>query len=63
MVLLSIALGLPTSYWLLNQWLTRFAFHIELDAWYFVVAGLIAIFIALTTVVSQAIKAPRVNPV
>lgn len=63
MVLLSIALGLPISYWLLDQWLESFAFHIRLEAWYFVVAGLIALLIAWLTVASQAIKAATINPV
>ncbi len=63
MVLLSIVLGLPTSYWLLSQWLQRFAFHIELTVWYFVIAGLIAMLIAWITVASQAIRAANVNPV
>jgi predicted permease len=63
MVLLSIGLGLPISYWLLSQWLTRFAFHIELGALYFVAAGSIALVIAWLTVASQAIRAANVNPV
>ncbi len=63
MVLVSIALGLPVSYWLLSQWLEKFAFHIELEAWYFVAAGCIAMFVAWITVASQAIKAATINPV
>ncbi len=63
MVLVSIVLGLPTSYWLLSQWLQKFAFHIDLEAWYFVTAGSIALIIAWLTVASQAIKAANVNPV
>ena len=63
MVLISIVIGLPVSYWLLDQWLQRFAFHVPLDAWYFVAAGLIALLIAWITVASQAIKAAGVNPV
>lgn len=63
MVLLSIVLGVPVSYWLLDHWLGRFAFHIELEAWYFVAAGLIALLIAWLTVSFKAIKAARVNPV
>ncbi len=63
MVLISIALGLPTSYWLLDNWLQRFAFHIKLSAWYFVAAGVIALIIAWVTVASQAIRAAHVNPV
>jgi putative ABC transport system permease protein len=63
MVLLSIGLGLPVSYWLLKEWLQRFAFHIELTPWYFVTAGVIAMLIAWLTVASQAIRAANVNPV
>ncbi|MFZ2904867.1 MAG: ABC transporter permease [Cyclobacteriaceae bacterium] len=63
MVVVSIALALPFSYYMLNQWLDRFAFHVELTAWYFVIAGVLALFIAWITVASQAIRAARVNPV
>lgn len=63
MVLLSIALGLPASYWLLDQWLQRFAFHIDLTLWYFILAGCLALLIAWLTVASQAIRAANVNPV
>jgi len=63
MVLLSIALGLPVSYWLLDQWLQRFVFHVPLEAWYFVAAGLIALVIAWITVASQAVRAAGTNPV
>ncbi|WKZ60470.1 MAG: ABC transporter permease [Cyclobacteriaceae bacterium] len=63
MVLISILIGLPLSYWLLDQWLERFAFHISLEAWYFVAAGFLALLIAWLTVASQAIKAANVNPV
>ena len=63
MVMLSILLGIPISYWLLDQWLARFAFHVELEVWYFIAAAAIALFIAWLTVASQAIKASHVNPV
>lgn len=63
MVIIAIGIGLPLSYYLLDKWLERFAFHVELELWYFAVAGLAALFIAWLTVASQAIKAARVNPV
>jgi putative ABC transport system permease protein len=63
MVIISIGLGLPVSYWLLQEWLQRFAFRVELEPWYFVVAGLIVLLIAWVTVASQAIRAATVNPV
>jgi hypothetical protein len=63
MVLIAIILGLPVSYWLLHEWLQRFAFHIELEVWYFLLAGSIALFIAWLTVASHAIRAANINPV
>jgi len=63
MVLISIGLGLPMSYWLLKQWLQRFAFHIDLGIGYFILAGILALVIAWLTVASQAIRAANVNPV
>jgi hypothetical protein len=63
MVLLSILTGLPVAYYLLSRWLERFAFHIELSAGYFVLAGVLALVIAWLTVASQAIRASHVNPV
>jgi predicted permease len=63
MVVLSIGLGLPVSYWLLKQWLERFAFKIELGIGYFLLAGGLALLIAWLTVASQAIRAANVNPV
>jgi putative ABC transport system permease protein len=47
----------------LSQWLEKFAFHIELEVWYFVAAGSMALFVAWITVASQAIKAATINPV
>ncbi|MDH4093126.1 MAG: ABC transporter permease, partial [Cyclobacteriaceae bacterium] len=52
MVLVSIVLGLPASYWLLQHWLSRFAFHVDLEVWFFIVAGLVALLIAWFTVAS-----------
>ncbi|HQQ83583.1 MAG TPA: ABC transporter permease [Cyclobacteriaceae bacterium] len=63
MVLLSILIGLPISYYLLDSWLQKFAFHIDLTIWYFIGAGAVALLIAWITVASQAIRASRVNPV
>ncbi|MDZ7647194.1 MAG: FtsX-like permease family protein [Cytophagales bacterium] len=63
LVLFGIGLGLPISYWLMNQWLLRFAFHIDLTIWYFLVAAIIALTIAWLAVVSKAWSAARVNPV
>jgi len=61
-VLAAIVIALPASYLLSTYWLMSFEFKIELQGWYFLDAGLLALAIAWLTVGTQAIKAARVNP-
>ncbi len=63
MVLLSITIALPLSYWMADKWLDGFAYHIDLKWWFFVIAGLAALLISWFTVGLQTIKAARINPV
>ena len=53
----------PIAYFALNKWLQNFAYRIDIGWWVFVLAGLLALVIALLTVSYQAIKAARANPV
>ena len=62
LVLASILVALPFSYLLTKQWLDGFAFKISVESWYFISAGLVALFIAWLTVGVQAVRAARVNP-
>lgn len=63
MVLVSVILGLPVAYYVLDIWLSDFAFRIPLSLIYFAIAGAAALAIAWLTVASQAIRASKVNPV
>jgi putative ABC transport system permease protein len=45
-----------------ENWLDDFAYHINLEWWYFAGAGIITITIALLTVSFQSVKAALVNP-
>ena len=47
----------------MNRWLQNFAYRIDLSWWIFVLAGALALVIALATVSTQAIKAATANPV
>ncbi len=62
LVVLSLLIGLPLAYFISTYWLEGFAFHVELQAWYFLGAGFTALAIAWITVGSQAFRAARVNP-
>ena len=61
-VLISIVIALPISYFMTSYWLEDFAFRIRLQWWYFAGSGVLAISIAWLTVAAQSIKAARSNP-
>jgi putative ABC transport system permease protein len=48
---------------MMNKWLQSFAYRIDISWWVFVLAGLLAIAIALLTVSFQAVKAAIANPI
>ena len=47
----------------MNNWLNNFAFHVSFGWWVFVVAGIISILIASTTVMFQSVKTGLANPI
>ena len=47
----------------MNQWLADFAYRIEIGAEIFILAGAVALVIALLTVSWQSIRAALANPV
>jgi putative ABC transport system permease protein len=63
LVLVAIIIATPLAWWGMHRWLQDFAYRTDVAWWIFVVAGLAAIFIALSTVSLQAIRAARQNPV
>ncbi len=63
LVALSAIIATPVAWLAMNRWLQNFAYHIDIDWWVFLLAGLIAVLIALATIAYQAIKAALANPV
>lgn len=62
-MLIANIIAWPIAYYAVNKWLQNFAYRIEMNLWLFLLGGLIALIIALTTVSFQAIKAATANPV
>jgi putative ABC transport system permease protein len=62
-VLLANVIAWPLSWWLMQRWLSGFAYRIELSWWFFAGASGAALALALLTVMGQAIKAARQKPV
>jgi putative ABC transport system permease protein len=63
LVLISLIISSPVAWYFMNKWLQDFAYRINIGWAVFLIAGLIAIGIALTTVSIQALKAAWDNPV
>ena len=62
-VLVAAIIAFPITWFAMNKWLLEFAYRINISWWIFIVAGIIALLIAMLTVGFQAIKAAVANPV
>jgi len=63
LVLVAAIIAFPLSWYFMSKWLEDFAYRIHISWWNFLVAGCIALVIALITISFQAIKAALANPV
>ncbi|MEO6302734.1 MAG: FtsX-like permease family protein, partial [Bacteroidia bacterium] len=63
LVLLACVIAFPLAGWFMYNWLQDYEYHIQLNAWIFILAASVAIFIAVITVSFKAIKAAIANPV
>jgi putative ABC transport system permease protein len=62
LVALAVVVATPLAWYALQQWLDDFAHHIDIKVWMFMLAGVVAIVIALLTLSIQSMKAALVNP-
>lgn len=63
LIALSFAIAVPVTYYLVNDWLSNFANHIELQWWFFVIPGMVVLLIALFVVVTRSVGTAQANPV
>ena len=63
LILVSFIIACVISYLVMGKWLENFAYQIELEAWYFIIAGVLLGFIAFGTMSIKSIKAAQGNPV
>ena len=63
LVVIASLIAFPIAWWSLQKWLQDFAYRINIPWLAFIVAALLALFIALATVSIQAMKAALSNPV
>ncbi len=62
-IVLANIIAWPAAYFVMNKWLQDFAYRTEIEWSMFLIAGLIALLIALLTISIQTIKAALANPI
>jgi putative ABC transport system permease protein len=63
LVLIGNLIAWPVAWYLMHKWLENFAYQINISFWVFLLAGVLALLIALLTVSYQSIRAALSNPV
>jgi len=63
LVAIAFIIGCPLAYYLMNSWLADFAYRINLTPAIFLLAGALALLIALASVSYNTVKAALANPV
>ncbi|WP_020594716.1 ABC transporter permease [Spirosoma panaciterrae] len=62
LVVISILIASPIAWYAMDKWLADYEYKVQIQWWMFVLAGLLAVGIALLTVSFQSIKAALINP-
>jgi putative ABC transport system permease protein len=62
-VLIASLIAWPVAYYIVSQWLQSFAYRISIGIWIFLLATVLALFVAMATVGFKAVKAALTNPV
>jgi putative ABC transport system permease protein len=62
-IAISVVVSWPVIWFLSDAWLTNFAYHISVNAWYFVVPGMITLTITVATSGFHGVKSLLVNPI
>lgn len=63
LILVSILIATPVTYYLVDQWLAGFAYRTPIDVWVFAFAAFVALTIAVVTIGYQSITTANKNPV
>lgn len=59
----AFVIACPIAAYIMQQWLSHFAYRIDIEPTTFVSAGFITLFVALITISFQSVKAANTNPV
>ncbi len=63
MVIVATLLSVPPTIFVMNKWLSNFAFKTNISWWVFLITFVFAAIVALSTVLFHSYRASRINPV
>lgn len=63
LVVIAFAIAAPVAYFIIEDWLSQFAYRMDVAWWLFAVAGSASLAIAFVTISFRSIKAAKANPV
>jgi ABC-type antimicrobial peptide transport system permease subunit len=63
LVLIAIVIAIPVSWYLMSEWLLNFDYRTAISADTFIITAIIALAIAILTVIGQAYRTANLNPV
>jgi putative ABC transport system permease protein len=62
LILIGCAFAFPMAYYLTDQWLNDFSYHIDVHWWMILLPGIVVLITTLVTIGGQAIRAALANP-
>lgn len=62
LILIANMIAWPVAWYFMNEWLNEFAYHIEMNIFTYLGAGILAMVITLITIGSQTMKSALTNP-
>ncbi|MEQ1744466.1 MAG: ABC transporter permease [Saprospiraceae bacterium] len=63
LVFVALVIAVPLAWYLMDKWLTDFAFRIAMPWWVFALSGILALLVAFGTVGYQSVKAALADPI
>ncbi len=63
LILTGFSIAVPITWYFMSQWLTTFAFKIDIQWWVFALTGLLILVVALAVIGFYTLKAALMNPV
>lgn len=63
LVLVAFVMAVPVTWWLMNNWLEKYEYRIELNIWLFAIVGLLVMLLTMIIVSANTIRAAIANPV